>query len=61
PCNGVKWVRCDHVTGQMIQGLHYYDEFWYYFDAVTRKMAHGQTWVPDWVACHYFDQVASRG
>lgn len=59
--NGGKWVRYDQKTGKMVKGLQKQNGLWYYFDPVTEAMAHGNTWVPQWQAWHYFDSVTGRG
>lgn len=59
--NGGKWVRYDRKTGKMVKGLQKQNGSWYYFNPVTGAMAHGNTWVPQWQAWHYFDNVTGRG
>ena len=63
---GLKWVFCDHVTGEMAHGERYIDGSfgdepgWMYFDPVTGAVDYGWAWIPDpgkWV---YYDEVTGR-
>ncbi|MBM6757045.1 CHAP domain-containing protein [Collinsella tanakaei] len=64
--DGLKWVFCDYVTGEMAHGERYIDDShgdepgWMYFDPVTGAADYGWAWIPSSGKWVYYDEVSGR-